>query len=43
MFEKTTRPKASHSLGIESMLYEETIISWVDAFVEVIEMYDDPI
>ena len=29
MFEKTTRPKALHSLGIESMLNEETNNGWV--------------
>ena len=43
MFEKTTRPKASHSPGIESLLYEETIVYWAGVFVEVIEMYDDSI
>ena len=35
--EITTRPKALHSLGIESMLNEETIVQWAGVFVEVIE------
>ena len=43
MFEKTTRPKASHSPGKDSMLYEETIVQWVGVIVEVIETYDDSI
>ena len=43
MFEKTTRPKDSHSVGIESMLNEETIVYWSGIFVEVIETYDDSI
>ena len=43
MFEKTTSPKASQSPGIESMLYEETIIQWMGVIVKVIKTYDDSI
>ena len=43
MFEKTTRPKALHSPGIESMLYEETVVQWMGVFMEVIETYNDSI
>ena len=37
MFEKTTRPKASYSPEIESMLNEEIIVYWAGVFMEVIE------
>ena len=43
MFEKTTRPKALHSPGIESMLYEEIFVQRAVVFMEVIETYDDSI
>ena len=34
MFEETTRPKASYSLGIDTMLYEETIVHMDSCYCE---------
>ena len=43
MFEKTTRSNALHSPGIESMLYEETVVYCMAVFMEVIETYSNSI